>query len=192
MDKTTLLKRPAKKLNFQRGQILTEVNQSGPLWLVETGAFLLERPNDSEDTDVLIAVQGDFIGAESIWGQPYSFKAVSLMTSSVKPIPCETDLHRAHFASLILIQHQRRTFDMLRLKTGSVEDRLKTLLQMLTQQKKENALHLIESAELPSLFDIARVVNSAMETVCRGLNQIKPHRSRKPKTHSLPKLATHH
>ena len=53
-----------------RGQALLHAGQYGALWRVVSGAFRVERQGDGAHALIQLALPGDCIGLESLFGQP--------------------------------------------------------------------------------------------------------------------------
>ena len=62
-----------------------------------------------------------------------------------------------------------------RLRTGPIVQRLAYLLTVLGRQADGRVLE-VPRKELPTLKEMARVVDSTFETVCRELNTLLPER----------------
>lgn len=69
----------------------------------------------------------------------------------------------------LLLQQRRWTDDMLALRTGSVEQRLGHWLELLSRAGGAAA----SSDEVPTLREIATLVDAAPETVCRVLARLR-------------------
>lgn len=69
----------------------------------------------------------------------------------------------------LLLQQRRWTDDMLILRTGSVEQRLGHWLELLSRAGGAAA----SSDEVPTLREIATLVDAAPETVCRVLARLR-------------------
>jgi hypothetical protein len=75
------------------------------------------------------------------------------------------------------LQQQRRLHDMARLRTGAVRSRVAHLLRMVSSSlpSGKNAL---TRQHLPTMRDMAHIVDAAHETVCRELNHFLPTRKK--------------
>jgi hypothetical protein len=80
-----------------------------------------------------------------------------------------------------LLQHQNRSQDMAALRTGSVLQRITHLIHLLgygwAQPGHPRHAEAIRSA-LPTLREIAQVIDAKTETVCRVLGKLLPPRRR--------------
>jgi hypothetical protein len=147
----------------------------GPVWRVTQGVFKLERQGQDGQILVQLAQAGDLIGVESLCAEPYAFTAVALVAAQAKPLAAGQDLDRYTTMTQGFLQQQRQTCDMHRLRTGPIVQRLAYLLTVLGKQADGRVL-TVQRKELPTLKEMARVVDSTFETVCRELNTLLPER----------------
>jgi hypothetical protein len=64
---------------------------------------------------------------------------------------------------------------MYKLRTGSISTRLSYLMSLL-KYRLDGLEESIQRTDLPILKDIAKVIDSTVETVCRDLNELIPAR----------------
>ena len=152
------------------------------MWRVSQGVFKLERQGQDGQILVQLAQAGDLIGVETLCAEPYAFTAVALVAAQVQPHVVSHDLDRYTTMAQGFMQQQRQTCDMQRLRTGHISQRLAYLLTLLGRQADGRVLD-VPRKDLPTLKEMARVVDSAFETVCRELNHLMP--ERKPARSSL-------
>jgi hypothetical protein len=158
-----------------RGQTLLAAGAVGPVWLVTQGVFKLERQGQDGPILVQLAQAGDLIGVESLCAEPYAFAAVALVAAQAQPLATSHERDRYTTMTQGYLQQQRQTCDMHRLRTGSIVQRLAHLLTVLGKQADGRVL-AVQRKELPTLKEMARVVDSTFETVCRELNTLLPER----------------
>ena len=171
----TIQEKAVSAINIKRGQTLTFAGGVGPVWRVTQGVFKLERQGQDGQILVQLAQAGDLIGVESLCAEPYAFTAVALVAAQAKPLAAGQDLDRYTTMTQGFLQQQRQTCDMHRLRTGSIVQRLAYLLTVLGKQADGRVL-TVQRKELPTLKELARVVDSTFETVCRELNTLLPER----------------
>ena len=171
----TIQEKAVSAINIKRGQTLTFAGGIGPVWRVTQGVFKLERQGQDGQILVQLAQAGDLIGVESLCAEPYAFTAVALVAAQAKPLAAGQDLDRYTTMTQGFLQQQRQTCDMHRLRTGSIVQRLAYLLTVLGKQADGRVL-TVQRKELPTLKEMARVVDSTFETVCRELNTLLPER----------------
>ena len=171
----TIQEKAVSAINIKRGQTLTFAGGIGPVWRVTQGVFKLERQGQDGQILVQLAQAGDLIGVESLCAEPYAFTAVALVAAQAKPLAAGQDLDRYTTMTQGFLQQQRQTCDMHRLRTGSIVQRLAYLLTVLGKQA-DGLVLTVQRKELPTLKEMARVVDSTFETVCRELNTLLPER----------------
>ena len=171
----TIQEKAVSAINIKRGQTLTFACGVGPVWRVTQGVFKLERQGQDGQILVQLAQAGDLIGVESLCAEPYAFTAVALVAAQAKPLAAGQDLDRYTTMTQGFLQQQRQTCDMHRLRTGSIVQRLAYLLTVLGKQA-DGLVLTVQRKELPTLKEMARVVDSTFETVCRELNTLLPER----------------
>ena len=171
----TIQEKAVSAINIKRGQTLTFAGGVGPVWRVTQGVFKLELQGQDGQILVQLAQAGDLIGMESLCAEPYAFTAVALVAAQAKPLAAGQDLDRYTTMTQGFLQQQRQTCDMHRLRTGSIVQRLAYLLTVLGKQADGRVL-TVQRKELPTLKELARVVDSTFETVCRELNTLLPER----------------
>jgi hypothetical protein len=162
-------------IQVNRCQSLLAAGDVGPVWRVTQGVFKLERQGHDGQILVQLAQAGDLIGVESLCAEPYAFTAVALVAAQAQPLVANQDLDRFNTMTQAFMQQQRQTCDMHRLRTGSIVQRLAYLLTVLGKQADGRVLP-VQRKELPTLKEMARVVDATFETVCRELNTLLPER----------------
>lgn len=165
--------RPASGFAIQAvapGRTLLQAGQYGALWHVTSGAFRVERPGDGAPTLIQIALPGDRIGLESLFGQPYGVTVSALVASTAcaEPVACEA--MRLAVLADILAQQQRQAQDMARLRSGSAAERVAWLVQCLGGDIDDPAAR----KALPPLREMAQIIDTAPETICRELGRLMP------------------
>jgi CRP-like cAMP-binding protein len=142
---------------------------------VTQGVFKLEREGLEGQTLVQLAMPGDLIGVEALCAEPYAFSIVALVAAQAQPLEVSHELARYTTMAQGFLQQQRQTCDMHRLRTGPIGQRLAHLLTLLGKQADGRVLELDRKA-LPTLKEMARVIDSTFETVCRELNTLQAQR----------------
>lgn len=170
----------SESIDVPRGRSLTAAGGTGPVWRVTKGVFKLERQGQDGEILVQLARAGDLIGVEALCAEPYAFTTVALMSAQVQLHPVHRELDRYTTLAQGFLQQQRQTCDMHRLRTGPIVQRLAHLLTVLGKQADGRVLEVARK-ELPTLKEMARVVDSTFETVCRELNTLLPER-KQPRT----------
>jgi CRP-like cAMP-binding protein len=171
-----------------RGETIWATGTSGLLWQVCAGTVALEYPTASGPQLAQVAFAGDLIGTESLLGLPCEFQARAITECRLEVAEARDEAaHNQLLASR----------DMTALRTGSVADRLRFLLQRLGCD--EQAFLLLSPAardevrrSLPGLVDLSRVIDAQKETVCRALGHILPRSKSVPRSpHAFPPPFVH-
>jgi len=158
--------------------------EAGPVWRVVEGLVRLDRDNGPIRQPVQLAVPGDLVGVESLCGRRYQFSATAFTACRLEPVRLATDAAREPLLQQALMQHQDRCQDMAALRTGAVPQRITHLLRLMGLEwptrdpARGGDADAIRQA-LPTLREVALMVDAQTETVCRALAQLLPPRSRK-------------
>lgn len=155
---------------FQQSEQIYCPGTSGICWRVVSGSVRLNRmTNDGKALFANLAVQGDVIGAETLLMGQYAFFAVALSECELAPWP--DGLGSASKGSLlhILAAAERRTADVVALRSGLALDRVMRLILMLAQ-RDENADFCFT---LPKGQDISEITDLTKETISRTISLLK-------------------
>ncbi|MBS3910888.1 MAG: hypothetical protein KGZ70_03500 [Hydrogenophaga sp.] len=158
--------------------------ESGSVWRVVRGIVRLDRHSGPVCQPVQLALPGDLIGIEALCGQPYQLSASAFTPCRLEAVPSVADTAPQPLLQQALLQHMNRSQDMAQLRTGSVLQRLAHLLALMGLDVPPFGRPRIDDADairraLPALREVALLVDAKTETVCRGLAQLLPPRSRK-------------
>lgn len=173
---------PAWALDVPRGQALLGHGQRAGLWRVTRGAFLIERPTRDGRDVVALALPGDLVGLEALLDEPCAYAVTALLDAAARPETVAGDAALARALGDAVRQQQRQALEMTELRSGAVLARLQHLLRLLGRPGVNRAEDP-GRRDLPMLRDIAQIVNSAPETVCRELKHLvpgEPRKARKP------------
>ncbi len=157
---------------------------SGPVWRVVEGVVRLDRDSGPIRQPVQLALPGDLIGTEVLCGQPYQLSASAFTVCLLEPVHPGSNVVPDPLLQQALLQQLGRSQDMARLRTGSVLQRLTHLLGLMGLDPPVLRAGGAAQADavrkaLPTLREVALVVDAKTETVCRALAQLLPPRSRK-------------
>lgn len=182
---------PAEPLRVSAGHSpIFQPGQTGGVWRVRQGVVRLDRPCGPIRLPVQLALPGDLIGVEALCGQPYQFSAEALTDCELElvdighPEDSQALTQRARLLGDALLQQQARSHDMATLRTGSVMQRLSHLMSLLgvpwqgAQSADGRQVDAIRES-LPTLREVAEIIDAKTETVCRALAQLLPPRTRK-------------
>lgn len=170
--------------------------ESGPVWRVVAGVVRLDHDHGPVRQPVQLALPGDLIGTEALCGQPYQLSASAFTDCRLEPVRPAADAPPAPLLQQALLQQLGRSQDMALLRTGSVLQRLTHLLGLMGLDRAVREAGRLGQADavrqaLPTLREVALLVDAKTETVCRALAQLLPPRSRKggPTRQAAPALA---
>jgi CRP-like cAMP-binding protein len=164
-------------------QAVFQAGESGQVWRVVQGLVRLDLEDGHDRHPVQIAMAGDLIGTEALCNQPFRFSATALTPCVLEAVHVSDAQAQAALLQQALMQQQARSLDMAALRTGTVFQRIAHFLHLLgfewaTAAQLPNAEAI--RAALPTLREVAQVVDAKTETVCRVLGQLMPARRRKP------------
>lgn len=156
-----------------RGERALEQGKVGQVWRVVSGVFALERTSASGAQLVHLAWPGDLIGLETLWILRYELSATALINGLLTVHPIESHAAIQLSTAEGFLQQRHSVTDMVQLRTGPVRVRLACFLQLL--ENKGRLAHLeSDRTGLPALRDIAQVIDSTTESVCRELKVLLP------------------
>ncbi|MBW8316725.1 MAG: cyclic nucleotide-binding domain-containing protein [Hydrogenophaga sp.] len=169
-------------LDCASNQSIFLAGESGPVWRVVEGVVHLDRDSGPIRQPVQLALPGDLIGAESLCGQPYQLSASAFTRCRLEPV--RPDVAPEPLLQQALLQQLDRSQDMAQLRSGSVQQRLTHLLGLMGLDRAVHEAGRMGQADavreaLPTLREVALLVDAKTETVCRALAQLLPPRSRK-------------
>jgi len=164
-------------VGIPRGQTLLQAGTAGTVWRVRKGAFRLERPAGDGQTVVHLAMAGDLVGVEALCAEPYACTVTALVDSVVTPESTVGEAALTATLAAALLQQQRQSLDMALMRSGTAPVRLGHLLRLLARAFGVPAGGL-ERKALPALKDMAQIIDSTHETVCRELPRLLPARER--------------
>jgi CRP-like cAMP-binding protein len=143
------------------------------LWRVESGALRVDSAQlDESCSFVHLALPGDVLGMENLLGGVESFMVRAITPVALVPVDA-TDEDRVKQLLLDAVgKGYLRCRALVLLRTGSPQERVKRLLLMLANTD-ESGIGEAAACALPSLSDMAAIVNVAPETVCRVLANLR-------------------
>lgn len=147
------------------GERLTDTELTS-LWRIESGALRIDSGTPGRQVDfVCLVLPGDVIGAQVLAGfvERVELKAIVPTTLSVVS-------KGAHDSNRLLkrtvAQCWSRCCEAVSLRSGSASSRIQRLLLMLASSNQSEAIEP-EILNVPNLREIASLVDSTPETVCR-------------------------
>ena len=176
----------AWRLEVPRGQSLLVRGQRAVLWRVTRGAFQIERPTPDGRDIVALALPGDLVGIEALLGEASAFSVTALLDGGAEPEPGVGEQALARALAQAVRQQQRQALEMTGMRSGAVPERVRNLLRCLERPGVGTGAGL-SRRELPMLRDIAPIVNSTPETVCRELKRLVPAEPRRARPIARPR-----
>ena len=147
------------------------------LWRLESGALRLDSQAADGGSDfVRLALPGDLLGVESLAGVTDHLTVRAITPARLRPVDLVDTTHLTQLLMETISKVHQRCREMASLRTGSTTVRIQRLLQMLSGGgTSASASHTSESTRcaLPTLSDMATIVNAAPETVCRVLASLR-------------------
>lgn len=178
-------------VRLESGEVLFDAGATGMVWQLESGAIRLDRMEREGARFVHLALPGDLLGLELLAAYPYAYTARAIVpcVARQKQLPSEAQRRMALIEGLL--QQQRRSEDVVRLRSGAAQDRLKHLLLALTPEGTSWTGE--ETCALPTIKDMAAIIDTAPETVSRIFanlkrTQILAGRQRQGASYSLSRL----
>lgn len=154
------------------GEVLFEAGGTGSIWQLESGAMRLDRVSREGSRFIQIVLPGDLLGLELLAAYPYAYTARAIVPCELRRRPLSGDAERRLALVEGLAQQQRRGEDLVMMRTGPAQDRLKHLLLLLAP---EDTPWVGEAAPcaLPTIKDMAAIIDTAPETVSRIFANLK-------------------
>ena len=158
---------PNTELPMARGQV-TILGQR-QVWQLQRGLLMVQSLSRPGEAVRHLALPGDWLNLECLCDLPADTRITALMPSQLRPLAQPPLADGPALIRNLLLQQRRWTDDMLALRTGSVEQRLGHWLELLSRAGGAAA----SSDEVPTLREIATLVDAAPETVCRVLARLR-------------------
>lgn len=141
------------------------------LWRLESGALRVDsQSEDGSCNFVRLALPGDLVGVESLAGVTDTLTVRAITPAKLRPVDLVDKNHLTQILMETLSKVHQRCREVASLRTGSTTVRIQRLLQMLSGNR--NATEHTACA-LPTLTDMATIINAAPETVCRVLANLR-------------------
>ncbi|MGV8898651.1 MAG: Crp/Fnr family transcriptional regulator [Burkholderiaceae bacterium] len=156
--------------SFHQGEQLYCARASGISWRVISGSVRLNRiADDGKKLFANLAVEGDVIGAETLLMGRYEFEAVAISDCELVPWPDGASSASRDSLLQILATAERRTADVVALRSGLAMDRVMRLIAMIAQRDENDDLCFA----LPKGQDISEITDLTKETISRIISSLK-------------------
>lgn len=157
--------------DIRRGGILFTAGTSTGVWRILSGAVRLDHVDASGSRFVRLAVAGDCVGEETLSGGGHTSDARAVIHCQAQRLATGEGHDGGALAAGILQRQHQRFLDVVRLRTGTVSDRLRCLFAMLAGGSAR-AIGTF-ACPVPTLADLAAIVDAAPETVSRTLGDFR-------------------
>lgn len=147
--------------HLDKGKLLYCAGQYGHAWQLVNGAVRLNSYENEEPAFAGLAVAGDVVGAETLLRGHYDFEACALSFCLIKPWYPQDE----HELLTLYAAAAQRTASVLALRSGSAEERVRCLIDLLA--KGQGPYADPASICLPSLRNIGEITGLTLETVSR-------------------------
>lgn len=142
------------------------------LWRIETGTMRIDSVSEDGSLHfVRLAISGDILGMENVAGITEKLVIRALTPTRLAPLSVVEEPQLMPLLLESLSKAHQRCREVVSLRTGAVEDRIKRLLRILSVV--ETGSDATATCNLPSLGNIAEIVHSTPETVCRVLASLR-------------------
>ena len=141
------------------------------IWRIQSGALRIDHIDDTDDDKVSfvrLALPGDLLGVEYFSGVRETLRVQAITAVSLVLVSSDINKCNKQLLMTAVAKNHVRCRQVVSLKTGPVDERVKRLLHMLMHDE-DNTVEDGIVCRLPSLGNIADIVNSTRETVSRIL-----------------------
>lgn len=144
------------------------------LWRLESGALRIDSAGpDGSSEFTRLALPGDYVGVENLVGMQDSLTVRAITPALLVPVMLVEEGQRVQLLMDAIVKGHRRCRELLGLRTGEAVGRLKRLLKLLAGNERNGDSSGPIACILPSLKDIAFIVNLTPESVCRILGELR-------------------
>jgi hypothetical protein len=146
--------------------------EGAPLWRVTRGALRIDSAPPGESAHfVRLALPGDVLGVERWAGGSDALSCRALIASSVEAVHADDAAMTSILMDTVVVAHQRSR-EAMELRTGTVSQRLKTLLLMFAEGHERQDAAAVE-CPVPNLADLGDIIDAAPETVSRAFASMR-------------------
>lgn len=164
----------AETCELSQDEYLYRAKNGGQIYRLTRGILVFDQAGKDHDNPVVqMAMPGDLVGLETLCHRPYASSARALMSVRAMPLMFDQDYMPQSIVHEACQQLQRQSNDMVRLRTGSIRQRLAYFLKLYANARSTRSDEL-DRRDLPALKFLAEIVDSRVETVCRELNALLP------------------
>jgi CRP-like cAMP-binding protein len=169
--------------SLQRGALLVHAGACSAALEVLAGAVRMheegvheegahENGNKARAPLLGLALPGDVIGVHRLLGEPHRYTAQALTGCVVRELPADAGAWSRRDLLARLVRQHDRCVDLALLRSGDVASRIRHLLRVLALAAGQQGQDPAE-CELPSLLDMAALIDAAPETVSRAIGGLR-------------------
>lgn len=141
--------------------------QKNSLWCVSKGVLRIDRRMADEALHfVRLALPGDILGIERIAGAAQDDIVKAITSAYLTPFTVRDDVHLASLFRDATLCNYQRCRETASLRIGTVDERVRRLL-LLVANGDDKQRDEVQVTAIPSLVNIASIINAAPETVSR-------------------------
>ena len=115
-----------------------------------------------------LVLPGDLVGAELLADEPMPLRVFAVTTTELDTATWSTEPEHRELLAQAYAQSRRQGRELARLRTGSLTDRVRQLLLLLGGAASSTA-----DVELPTLRQLAHIVDASPEAICRVLGSLR-------------------
>ncbi|MYM42116.1 Crp/Fnr family transcriptional regulator [Duganella qianjiadongensis] len=142
-------------------------SQKNSLWCVSKGVLRIDRQMADEALHfVRLALPGDILGIERIAEAAQDDIVKAITSAYLTPFTVRDDVHLASLFRDSTLCNYQRCRETASLRIGTVDERVRRLL-LLVANGNDKQRDEVEVTTIPSLVNIASIINAAPETVSR-------------------------
>ncbi|MBQ0946469.1 Crp/Fnr family transcriptional regulator [Ideonella sp. 4Y16] len=160
-------------LGLATGDTLFEAGHGGPVWQLQSGALRLDQLGREGQRFVQLVLPGDLVGAEQLAASGYAHSARAIVPSVAVQRAVGGDAERRLLLAEALLGQLSRTGDLVLLRTGTAQERLRHLLLLLSGAESDWDEAEASQRVLPTIKDVAAIIDTAPETVSRIFANLK-------------------
>lgn len=153
--------------NLRPGDELSASDRLG-IWRVSCGIVGVSNTTTDDEPVHYLAVPGDLVGAELLAGDATPPFAFAVTAVQLEAVACPGEKTRHELLALAYAQSRRQGREFARLRTGSLTDRVRQILLLLGGASADEV-----DLELPSLRQLAGILDASPEAICRVLGGMR-------------------
>lgn len=147
------------------------------VWRVQSGVLRIDQQAaDGSLHFIRLALPGDLLGVEALAGASASDVRRAITPVTLSPVRLGDEQHLAQLFRDAVVRNYQRCRETASLRIGTVDERVRRLLLLVAHGADQLPVPTATSALLPtipSLVNIASIINAAPETVSRIISAFR-------------------